>query len=161
MDWLFYSLHWYSVLFLLGIIFFPLIKRVFKHFPDFGYPFAKILAILFISYAAFVLGITKVLPFTQISLLIIIGTFAFINVVLFLKRRKDKSIIYHPSSIILIIIEELLFLFSFLLWVYIRGQEPSIRSLEKFMDFGFINSILRSSYFPPLDMWLAGGHPIN
>jgi uncharacterized membrane protein len=35
------------------------------------------------------------------------------------------------------------------------------------MDFGFINSILRSKYFPPLDMWLSSdqqspnGYPIN
>ncbi|MBI3366436.1 hypothetical protein HY041_02300, partial [Candidatus Roizmanbacteria bacterium] len=126
-----------------------------------GYPFAKILAILFISYTTFVSGIVKILPFTQSSLLIIIGIFLLINAVVFLKRKKDKSIPYHQSSIILLIFEELLFLFSLLLWTYIRGQEPSIRSLEKFMDFGFINSILRSRYFPPLDMWYSGGFPIN
>jgi len=28
--------------------------------------------------------------------------------------------------------------------------------LEKFMDFGFVNSILRSKYFPPADIWFAG-----
>ena len=30
---------------------------------------------------------------------------------------------------------------------------PDIHGLEKFMDFGFLNSILRSDYFPPKDMW--------
>ncbi len=164
MDWLFYSLYWYSVLFLLGIIFFPLVQKIFKQFPDFGYPFAKILAILFTSYAVFVLGMARILSFTQSSLFVIIGIFLFINAIIFLKRKGDKSI-FHPSaggsSIVLIIFEELLFLLSFLFWIYIRGQEPSIRSLEKFMDFGFINSILRSQYFPPLDIWYAGGFPIN
>ncbi|MEO6457271.1 MAG: DUF2298 domain-containing protein, partial [Chloroflexia bacterium] len=31
---------------------------------------------------------------------------------------------------------------------------------EKFMDFGFMNSVVKSETFPPNDMWLAG-HPIN
>jgi YYY domain-containing protein len=32
---------------------------------------------------------------------------------------------------------------------------PDIHGLEKFMDFGFLNSILRTDYFPPKDMWFA------
>lgn len=157
MNWLFLSLYWYFVLFLLGLVFVPITRKVFNRFPDFGYPFAKILAILFVSYATFVLGIAKILPFTQLSLLLIIGVFLIINLFLFQRRAFHVS----RSTFYLIFFEELLFLASFLLWVYVRGQEPSIRSLEKFMDFGFINSILRSQYFPPLDMWYAGGFPIN
>jgi YYY domain-containing protein len=37
---------------------------------------------------------------------------------------------------------------------------PDIYGLEKYMDFGFINSILRSDYFPPKDMWYTP-LPIN
>ena len=60
-----------------------------------------------------------------------------------------------------------LFITAFFFWVFVRSQEPSIHSLEKFMDFGFINSILRSRHFPPLDMWYSAdninpkGYPIN
>ena len=45
---------------------------------------------------------------------------------------------------------------ALLFWSFIRAHEPSIHGLEKFMDFGFVNSILRSDYFPPKDLWLAG-----
>ncbi len=159
MNWLFYSLYWYFVLFLLGIIFFPLTKRVFNRFPDFGYPFAKIIAILFTSYAVFVLGMAKILPFTQINLLFIIFLFCLINLFIYFRKKNQSTI--NNQQLTIIIFEELLFFFSFLLWTYVRGQEPSIRSLEKFMDFGFINSILRSRYFPPLDIWYSGGFPIN
>ncbi|KXK10483.1 MAG: hypothetical protein UZ22_OP11002000787 [Microgenomates bacterium OLB23] len=54
------------------------------------------------------------------------------------------------------IFEEVLFFCALFAWAYVRGQEPSIRGLEKFMDFGFTNSALRGEYFPPKDMWLAG-----
>ncbi len=155
MEWLTLSLQWYGILFLLGLTIIPLCSRIFNLFPDKGYPFAKILAILFLSYLTFVLGAFKLLPFTQSALFIIIIGIAFINFVVLKKKKKEKL----PISIM--IFEELLFFVSFLIWVYVRSQEPSIRSLEKFMDFGFINSILRARYFPPLDMWLSGSFPIN
>ncbi|PIY69668.1 hypothetical protein COY89_05345 [Candidatus Roizmanbacteria bacterium CG_4_10_14_0_8_um_filter_36_36] len=167
MGWLITSLYWYAILLFLGIIFFPLTKKLFgKVFFDYGYPFSKVLAILFLSYSIFVLGTAKILSFNQLSLLVIIVLFIVIN---FFISKKLKSTHITPNSyhVTLIIFEEILFLTAFIFWVYVRGQEPSVRGLEKFMDFGFINSILRSKYFPPLDMWLSAntsnlqGFPIN
>ena len=43
-----------------------------------------------------------------------------------------------------------------MVWVFVRGYQPEIGGLEKFMDYGFVNSILRSEYFPPQDMWFSG-----
>src|SRR5258708_38797604 len=34
-------------------------------------------------------------------------------------------------------------------------SSPDIHGLEKYMDYGFVNSILRSQYFPPKDMWFT------
>ena len=161
MNWLTISLYWYLALLILGIIFIPLTQKIFgKVFYEFGYPFSKVLAILFLSYTTFVLGTSKIFAFTQINLFILIGIFTLINFFLFTKINKKnlQSKIYHLGS--LIIFEELLFLAAFIFWVYVRGQEPSIRGLEKFMDFGFINSILRSNFFPPTDIWLPPS-PIN
>lgn len=56
--------------------------------------------------------------------------------------------------------EEILFFLSLAFWAYIRAHQPDIHGLEKYMDFGFVNSILRSEYFPPKDMWLTP-FPIN
>jgi uncharacterized membrane protein len=167
MKWLQISLSWYSILFVLGLVFVPLTKKIFgRFFYDLAYPFSKTVGILLLSYAIFVLGIFKLVPFGQMSLVLLGGAFFILNYYLF---RKEKSDGYkqQKSKLALIIFEEGLFLISLLLWAYIRGQEPSIRGLEKFMDFGFINSILRSKYFPPLDMWLSAdpsrptGYPIN
>lgn len=163
MELILTTLRWYIPLLILGIIFFPLTKRIFgKWFPDLGYAFSKIIAILLLSYTAFVLGIAKILPFTFLSLLFLVIGFAIINWQIFKNRQKEepfgKSLI---NSFIFIAVEEVLFFAALLFWVLVRGQEPSIRGLEKFMDFGFMNSILRSTYFPPLDMWLSSdaSHP--
>src|SRR3989344_4426111 len=48
-----------------------------------------------------------------------------------------------------------LFSFALLFWSYVRSFQPDIHGLEKYMDFGFINSILRSEFFPPKDMWFT------
>lgn len=158
MEWVVFPLQWYAVVFILGLVMFPLCSRIFAFFPDKGYPFAKILSILFLSYITFVAGIFRILPFTQLTIFAVIIVIALVNLFIALRKRTEKK---NDLPVLFIFFEELLFLVSFLAWVYIRGQEPSIRSLEKFMDFGFINSILRSYYFPPLDIWLSGNLPIN
>lgn len=160
MSWLYTSLQWYIVLLALGLIFFPITRALFgKAFYDSGYAFSKIIGVVAVSYTAFVLGTYKVLPFTQTALLLIILVFAMVNLRLFLRQRKS-FLSFTKERGAVVIFEELLFLASLIFWVWVRGQEPSIRDLEKMMDFGFINSILRSSYFPPPDIWLAG-HTIN
>lgn len=57
-------------------------------------------------------------------------------------------------------VEEIVFLAGLIIWSFIRAHEPSILSLEKFMDFGFVNSILRTTYQPATDMWFPPD-PIN
>ena len=159
MTWIQTTLCWYLVLLIIGMVFFPLTKKIFNRFSfDFGYPFAKTLGILLLSYLIFVLGILKILPFSRFSLIFILCLFAIINLYIYTKNKKTvRGLINQTPTII---IEELLFLASLIFWTYVRGQEPSIRSLEKFMDFGFINSILKTQYFPPKDIWYSP-LPIN
>ncbi|QQG44507.1 MAG: hypothetical protein HYW86_01150 [Candidatus Roizmanbacteria bacterium] len=151
MDWILTTLTWYLYLFVIGIVFFPLIRSILPNFFDEGYAFSKTLGIIFLSYTAFILGLTKIAPFTQLTLITVLLLFAVVNVYLWIK----KSYVFNKEKIGIFILEELIFIASLLFLTYVRGQEPSVRGLEKFMDFGFINSIVKSQYFPPLDMWLS------
>ncbi len=159
MNWFSIVLSWYVPLFLLGVVAYPVASRLLSGFPDRGYAFGKIIAFIGIAYLSFVLGDLHLFPFTHVHILIITLFFALFGVFLYIRSHRRHK---HPNLrfVILIVFEELLFLGSFILWTYVRSQEPSIHSLEKFMDFGFINSILRTKYFPPLDIWYAG-FPIN
>lgn len=150
MDWQVFTLWWYVVLSAIGIIFLPTTRLLFGRFYDQGYAFSKIIGVLIITYVTFVLGTLKIAPFTPATLIgILIATGVF-NAYVFNKTKDNFKL----SKLWLI--EEFMFLAALFIWAFVRGQEPSIRGLEKFMDFGFTNSALRGEYFPPQDIWLAG-----
>ena len=157
---------WYVTLFGLGLLCFPLSRKLFGGFIDQGYAFAKTLGIIILSYGIFIAGIFKVLPFTKESLVIIIiliglaVLYGFKKEIHAIKKSGFRKIALYAGI-------ELLFFSGLFILAFVRGQEPSIHGLEKFMDFGFMQSILKSTYFPPLDMWLSAdsqnpqGYPIN
>jgi len=154
---MFEILKWWVVLFLTGVIFLPLTFFIFSNFKDKGYIFSKIIGIAFISYAVFIISWLKILPFSFAEILLVCFGFLMLNIYIAKKINLVKIL---KQNIKLIIFEELLFAIGLLFWTFVRGNLPDISGLEKFMDFGFVNSILRSTYFPPLDMWYPP-FPIN
>lgn len=171
MDWLLHFLSWYVYLFIIGLVFLPFSARLFGTTSDKGYAFSKIIGIIALTYLSLLLGITRLVPFSKlqiVGILLVVGFFAYRKYLINPHKDFPVFILSHIKNIRIIIIEEVLFFGGLLLWVLVRGQEPSIRGLEKFMDFGFMQSIGRSSYFPPLDMWYSadietrpGGYFIN
>lgn len=165
MSWIFSSLQWYFYLLLLGLAFMPLARVIFPRFFDGGYAFAKTIGILCLSYIVFLSGILKILPFDRATILLFLalGALSSWYFFYFRKPKEERS----PFPLNIIVFEEVLFFVAIMTWTFVRGQEPSIRGLEKFMDFGFMNSILRAKYFPPLDIWYSAdpthpaGYPIN
>ncbi len=145
------ALYWWLLLFSLGLIFFPIAQVFFKKFFDKGYLFAKIVALTLLSWPIFLLSHLKLVPFTQagiwaaLILAIIINIFVIKKKVLINKKLAGR-----------IILEEVFFLIALLFWSYIRSLKPDISGLEKFMDFGFVKSLVNSRYLPPADMWFAG-----
>ncbi len=148
-------LKWWIVLFCIGLSCLPLTFKIFSNFIDRGYIFSKILGIGVLSYIVFILGTFHILPFSGISVILVLAFIFAINL-FFIKEFKET---FKKVSKI-VIFEEIIFLAAIFLWSYVRGTSPDIHGLEKFMDYGFINSILRSSYFPPKDMWFTP-HSIN
>lgn len=155
-----YVLQWWALLFLIGIIFLPTASVIFKTFFDKGYIFAKIIGLAVISYLVFLLGTLHILPFTQVTVIIVLLFCALINGFVLYKTKQFMRIKEAKKQLLLFLFEELIFFAALRYWAYIRSFTPSIHELEKFMDFGFVNSILRASYFPPKDMWFTP-FPIN
>lgn len=148
---------WWSVLIFLGFTGIPSTVLLFSSFRDSGYGFAKIISILVVSYFTFIFSFLKIAPFTQHSIFLVITIWALLNLLLYLKNKdlinrelKDKYKV--------ILFQEMWFGAGLIFWGFVRGNQPDIRGLEKFMDFGFVNSILRSKYLPPNDMWFSGEH---
>ncbi len=150
-----YIFQWWITLFIIGIIFLPLTSLIFHSFFDKGYIFAKVIGIAVISYLVFVLGILKMAPFTEATIFLVSGIFLFINIFILVKVPPLQRRNLLKSSWKMFIFEEVLFSAILLVWSFIHAHGPDIHGLEKYMDFGFINSILRAEYFPPLDMWFT------
>lgn len=146
-------INFWLTFFIIGVIFLPLTAIIFRNFIDKGYIFAKTIGIIFISYSIFTLSSFKLLTFSFTSILLIGFLYFILN--LYLSKKIDFGRIL-SQNFKLIIIEELIFLITLIFWSYVRGNMPNIHGLEKFMDFGFINTILRTDYFPAPDMWYSG-----
>src|SRR3989338_7262983 len=170
-------LQWWGTLFLVGAVAFPLTKRLFNNWLDQGYLFSKAVGMAVITWIVYVLGTLHVMPFSVWSIVVAMVVL-FIGGLVFqsqsVKHVRSENVQFDPDLIgihsifnfklskfwVVIFLEELFFLGALFLWSWVKGHEPSIHGLEKFMDYGFMKSILNSSYFPPADMWYAG-LPIN
>lgn len=153
------ALQWWGMLFALGILSYPLIASLFPSFVDRGYGLAKIGGMIALSYAVFVLGTLHLVPFNLgglfLSLFLTFGISFFLLLKFRPKRLSTDFLPFLKTHWRLLLFEELLFLLVFAFWTFVRAHQPGINGLEKYMDYGFINTVLRSDYFPANDMWLT------
>lgn len=148
-----FVLNWWVVLFLIGVVFMPLTGKIFGNFFDRGYAFSKILGLIAVAYLLFVFGELHILPFGSLGGFLVLYIIALVNLYLLWKNNSyTKSLLTRWKFYLFY---ELLFLVALWFWAFVRAHQPDINGLEKFMDYGFVNSILRASYFPPKDMWLS------
>ncbi|MBI5123478.1 hypothetical protein HZA75_06495 [Candidatus Roizmanbacteria bacterium] len=146
-------IQWWLTIFLIGAGFLPLTINLFKSFFDQGYLFSKILGVIILSYLIFIFGLIHIISFSRPSAIII---FLIVTSLIWIFFNKKQNIItLLKQSWKTFIFEELFFLAALFFWAFIHSFSPDIHGLEKYMDYGFINSILRSDYFPPKDMWFT------
>jgi YYY domain-containing protein len=155
-------LQWWAAIAIIGIVFMPLTGLIFSNFHDKGYLFSKTIGIAITGYLMWFLSSLHIMKFTSLSSILCIAIGVIINVVIFfLYKRKSENtqmnfFSFKEKTLDHILGEELLFLFLFLLFTYVRGFKPEAYGTEKFMDYGFMTSMMRSEYMPPQDFWFAG-----
>jgi uncharacterized membrane protein len=150
---LYYVIKWWLYILILGWALMPAASRAFAGFYDTGYLFSKTLGILSVSYLVWLFSAVKVLPFAVHTIWLFTLAIAFF---VYKRLRPPEFFKILRRRWAAILCEESMFLVGLVFWAYLRGIQPDIYGLEKFMDLGFINSILNSGYMPPPDMWLAG-----
>ncbi len=154
-----YILQWWFMLFCGGLTVLPLLSLIFPTFVDRGYGFAKIIGIIIISYLVFLFSTIKIAPFTSLTVYAIAACVASASLIISSQTGSFKQLQFKQRWKIFLF-EEIVFLTTLSFWAYVRTFNPDIYGLEKYMDFGFVNSILRTVYFPPRDMWFSP-YPIN
>lgn len=143
----------------LGWMIFPLVFSMFKKLPDAGFGISIPIGILLTAWPVWFLSSLRIVEFSLLTQVLGVAiTFSFGAGTAYRQRRELKIWLIRHRKIW--ISETILFITAFLFWGLIRGFQPNIQGLEKFMDIGFVNSTIRSRFMPPPDPWLAG-KPIN
>ena len=140
---------WYVAFILFGVIGLPFTSKIFHDWKDKGYVLAKFVGLFLVTMPLWFLASLKIVQFTQLS------TWVFFTIALviscFLLYKKKFTINRQ------MIFEEVIFLVVLFIWASIRTYNSQIEGTEKFMNLAFMNSIFRSTYFPPADVWYTGG----
>jgi YYY domain-containing protein len=149
------TFYWWLAVFTIGIIFLPLTYNLTSKSIGLSFASSKFVGIICLSFTAFLFSFLRIIPFGKFLVYFTFFVFALINFLIFKKNKINFSKgLYKEGKLAFLI--ELIFIIGFFYWSSIRSFNPDIYGLEKFMDFGFINSILRSQYLPPTDMWYSG-----
>ena len=154
---------WYLLLFVLGLLVFPLVFRVFSGLSDRGYPLARMVAILLSAWLSWILSSLNLLPFTRWTIVLAIVLISTLSVYLAIKNRLEL-VEFVKNGWKHLLLCEALFALAFAGLLIIRVNNPDLwqpwTGGEKPMDFAFFNSVLRTVHFPPQNPWFAG-HYLN
>ncbi len=153
---------WWLVIQGLGLVALPLTWRLFARLPGRGYPFAKVLGLLLVSYVLWLGASLHLIPNDLGG--IALAVLAVAAASLWLGRSGWQAdadgqrplLVWLRRNRGMVIAAEVLFLIVFAGWAVFRAYNPDIAGTEKPMELAFINGVLRSRLFPPQDPWLSG-----
>lgn len=149
------AVKWWLALLALGTAVTPLTFTLLHRLPDRGYAFTKMVGLLLVSYL-FWLGVSLGILGNNLGSILVSATAVLALSIWAYRQNRDAIHTWLTHNKRHILITELLFLTLYVLWVWVRAQNPTILNTEKPMEFAFLNAIGRSPSFPPLDPWLSG-----
>lgn len=147
---------WYLNIFILGLFGLLVFKLVLPEIPTVRlYPFAKFFGLLTLSA---VLWLVLYLTPLKLSFYVVLGVLLLLFTILVKTRHNHFN--STKSDLKRIFLFESIFFVIFLFALLYTSAYPDYTRPEDYMNFGFINSIVRSQEIPASDMWFSG-HPIN
>jgi YYY domain-containing protein len=151
---------WWVVLTLLGWVTWPLLFGLFRPLRDAGFFLSRTFGWLLGGWLLWMLTslglLQNTVRFSWLSVLLVAAVGAY-----FAYRQRAAMRDFVRSSWKLLLVGEAVFGIAFLLFIAVRLQNPDIWQPwfggEKQMEFAFLNGILRSPTFPPVNPHFAGG----
>lgn len=144
----------------ISVFSFFILRRWLSPLLDGGWMAARCLSLVTVSAICWWSGVLLGIGLNGQLALVVTIAFGLVALVSLMISKKSNSQWRPLDWIGWAITAETILLVVYFGWTYIRGLAPDIHSLEKFMDYGFMKSILRSGSLPPQDHFL-GGEPIN
>ncbi|MDD1729709.1 MAG: DUF2298 domain-containing protein [Methanospirillum sp.] len=138
-----FVIQWLGLLFILHISLWTILK---KQIPIYSYPISYTLSILLFGLISWWLGVFHIPVW--------LASFPFLIALGFMYGRDEV----HVSEITQEIKWDLIFLAFFTTMMIVRIKNSAIYGNERFLDMGFIASIMRNPIVPPFDPHFAGGY---
>jgi YYY domain-containing protein len=148
-------LRWWACTLIVALAVWPITFLCLKRLPDRGFAFARMFGLIGVGYLFWLgcwLRLWPNIPGTAwlcAALLLAAG-------LLWADRRGEKPWQWLRDHWKEALVTEGVFLVLYLAWAWVRANNPQGDWAEKPMEIAFINSIMRSPYFPPNDPWLSG-----
>ncbi len=154
------ALAWYATIFLFGALAFPLVFALFPTIADGGYAVAKLAGMLMVAWFCWAVSSLKIPIWSQAGILFSLGLLAALSAY-FGYRRRVRLMSFLREHWRRLAWIELIGIVAFAAMILVRLTNPDLwhpfKGGEKPMDFAYLNGVLRSTAFPPIDPWFAGG----
>lgn len=153
---------WWLTIQIFGLAALPLARRVFAWLPDRGYAFSKAVGLLLVSYLLWLGASASVLRNDSGGILLALLIVAALSAWLAKDGTapvRERVRTWWQAERTSILTVETLFLLAFAGWALLRAYAPDKilpAGGEKYMEIAFLNGVLNSPHFPPLDPWLSG-----
>jgi len=151
---------WYLTLLLLGALAFPIVALALPGLADRGWSVARAVGLLAVSWVAWLVASTGLVPHSPRVVLGAVGLLALASLAA-TAAGPVRPWTWARTNARLVLSAEAVFLALFVLFLAIRAGNPDLwhpyYGGEKPMDFAYLNAVLRSESFPPYDPWFAGG----
>ena len=148
---------WWSVfLLLIGFVTLPLAAKLWENFSSGGFFLSQPMGLVLTCLVLWTLTHLKIF---RLNILCIIISALIVAACCYIPKSFRDSLKKKLNSkgfVEAIVVEETVFLVIFFLMCFFKGFLPDINGQEKFMDYGFIMSMLRNGDLPAKDMWLSG-----
>ena len=151
---------WWLAMSLFGWLAWPLLFPLLGGLRDRGFGLARVAGWLLVGWTHW-LGVSLGWWQNRLgAIAAVLGLLALAGIAAgFVQRRRLAA--FWAERRWLLLGEEVLFAGAFLAFVGVRLLDPDLwqpwNGGEKFMEFAFLNAILRSPHFPPYDPYFAGG----
>jgi YYY domain-containing protein len=139
---------WLAVFLALGLLGAPLAARLFRGFPDHGAALSLPLSLAVVGLVAYWVGHLSLTAGLVVGL-VVLAALSVLSV-----RSLDRSSFEFRAMAGPAVVFALAFSFM----IAVRALDPAVHpdGGEKFLDFGLLKSLLRTSRLPPEDFWFAG-----
>ena len=135
---------WALALMLFGLVTLPLATKLWDKFSSGGFFLSQPMGLIFTCLVLWTLTHLKIF---RVTVPCIILSAIIVGVLCYAPKTFRNALIKKLNSkgfVEALVLEELAFLVIFVLMCYFKGFLPDINGQEKYMDYGFIMSILRN-----------------